>query len=373
MNLFKVLNGGNSSIREVSMTAILGYFLDEYQDHALGNQLLLELISTIDEIPNNIKEKYRRSETLIESENIDTVIKFFQYSQDNNQEEFHRVIIENKIQNSAANEEQLVNYYTSQRNNTNVPITVLFITHENPSQKTLNEFQRLAVNDGDSSKHIFWYESNNENENSRGSIHQLLLNLITKEYKAEIDPIHGYILQTIKAFARHLESFSSTSKASVPSDELERRDSYEIIDRLERLKQELGNVSFQGNEVWSSEIDSTSDLRFPRFYYNLPETGFKVSLQYSNREDPQARILLRPENNDRQGRKNVRKLCDYANTDSDLLLFKKNGEYANIADRTETGKLNDIASKKLSQWQKEEMTSIFKKYIHIVEGYIKTT
>jgi hypothetical protein len=293
------------------------------------------------------------------------VIKFFRHI-DGKEEEFRRIIIENKIQNSAANVEQLVNYYTSQREDTDAPITVLFITHENPSQKTLNEFKRLTVDNGDDSKHIFWYESNNENEDSTGSIHQLLLNLITKEYKAEIDPIHGYILQTIKAFTRHLESFSSTSRVRVPSDELERRNSYNIEGKLKAQKTELDNFLFQNLPVIPSETDITSDLRFPRFYYDLPGTDFKVSLQYSNRENPQARILLRPKNNNTEGKESVRNLCNFVNIANDVLLFKKNGEYANIVEERE-GKLIDNASRRLSEWTPLEMKSVIKQYINIVE------
>jgi len=363
MNLFKVLKGGNSSIREVNMTAILGYFLDEYQDHALGNQLLFELISMIEEVPDNIVKNYR-TETWIESENIDTVVKFFRHN-DGIEEEFHRIIIENKVQNTAADEMQLVRYYNLQREDNDFPITVLFITHENPSQKTLNEFENLTVQGNDRKKHIFWYESNNED--SQGSIHQLLLNLITKEYKAEIDPIHGYILQTIKAFARHLESYSSTTRVSGPSDELLRRDSYKILDMLERQQLELGSFLYRGEIVNSdNEIDSTSDLRFPRFYYNLPNTDFRVSLQYSNRENPQARILLRPINNNTQGKESVRNLCNFVNIANDVLLFKKNGEYANIVEERE-GKLIDNASRRLSEWTPLEMKRVIEQYINIVE------
>ncbi len=364
MNLFKVLNGGNSSIREVNMTAILGYFLDEYQDHALGNQLLLELISTIDH-PNNIVEDYTRSETSIESENIDTVIKFFKPEGDI-QKEFHRIIIENKIQNSAADEYQLVRYYDKQRNVTDedVSITVLFITHENPSQRTINEFENLTITrESDSSKHIFWHESNeNENENS---IHQLLLNLITKEYKAEIDPIHGYILQTIKAFARHLESFSSTHKVSVPSDELERRSRYGILEKLKDKQEELGLFSFRNGNIAPDEVDSLSDLRHPRFCYSLPETNFKICLQYSNRENPQVRILLRPETNNPVGKEKVRELCDAVNSKNEVLVYKIDGAYAHLV-INDNGKLTDIASKRLLTWKDDEMKNLIGKYINIV-------
>ncbi len=364
MNLFKVLSGGNSSIREVNMTAILGYFLDEYQDHALGNQLLLELISIIDH-PNNILEDYTRSETLIESENIDTVIKFFKPEGDK-QKEFHRIIIENKIQNSAADASQLVRYYNSQRKvvDENVSITVLFITHENPSRKTLDEFNNLGIlREGDSKKHIFWYKSNNKN-----SIHQLLLNLITKEYRAEIDPIHGYILQTIKAFVRHLESFSNTYKVSVPSDELERRERYGIVRQLRKKQKKLGGFLFRDREISSDEVDSVSDLRHPRFCYSLPETNLKICLQYSNRESPQVRILLRPEVNDSTGRKRVRELCDAVNTKHEVLVYKINGTYAHLV-KNDDDKLVDTASKKLPAWEKEEdgMKNTIKRYIDIVQ------
>ena len=77
MNIFEVLQLGNSSIREVNITALLGYFLNKHANHSIGDKLLCKVISIIDDNHNSILKKYSNSETIIEHNNIDIYIKLF--------------------------------------------------------------------------------------------------------------------------------------------------------------------------------------------------------------------------------------------------------------------------------------------------------
>lgn len=63
MNIFSVLSMGKSRLHETSMSAMLGYLLDPYQDHGLGNKFLVgflkimpsnEFLPYIDGIQNRV-------------------------------------------------------------------------------------------------------------------------------------------------------------------------------------------------------------------------------------------------------------------------------------------------------------------------------
>jgi len=284
MDIFKVLQLGNSSINEVSVTALLGYFLNPHEDHSMGDELLRELISIIDDDNNIILKEYSNSEINIEYQNMDTLIKLF----NKDEEEFHRIIIENKIKN-ASDREQLIKYYASQREaaNDEVSITVLFITHENCNDLTNQVYKGLEVKSGDSQKHIYWSTYDNSSEEYENSIYKSLSNIIEKERISRKDQIDSYELETIKSFSIFLNSFCHVPRIQPNADALLRMEKYETVKRQEELRNEL----CQNYDLNFGDVD-TQDKRFPKFCHDINDT-FKVCIQLSNREDPTIRVLLR--------------------------------------------------------------------------------
>jgi len=286
MDIFKVLQLGNSSIKEVNVTAFLGYFLNPHEDHSMGDELLRELISIIDNdnANNIILEEYSNSEINIEYKNMDTLIKLF----NEGKEEFHRIIIENKIKNTY-DPEQLIKYYTSQREATNngISITVLFITHENCNDFTNQVYKGLEVKKGDSKKHIYWSTYDNSSKEYENSIYKSLTNIIEKKRVSRKDQIDSYELETIKSFSIFLNSFCHVPRTPLNTDVLLRMERYETVRRQNELRDELR----QNYDLNFDDVD-TQDKRFPKFCHKINGT-FKVCIQLSNREDPTIRVLLR--------------------------------------------------------------------------------
>jgi len=338
MNIFEALELGDSSIREVMITALLGYFLDDSKGHSMGDELLRELIKIIDD-NNTILGKYKKSSIHIEEDNIDLKIKLY----DSTNEEFHRIIIENKIRDDAfkKDDNQLKRYYESTLKDDDfdtekASITVLFITHQNCSKFIMEEGNKLSVSEGpniicsrerDKGKHIFW----SSYEREEGTIHNAILNILKKENNAEISPINNYVLHTIKSFAVHLESqvknTSNTTKTDGESCQkfYKARDENEIIEKMQSLKEKLRKLDVEN----LTELDLTYNCEETLFYCDIsPE--YRISIQSRNHEDMSMRVLLRPTptNGNVRTTRNIKlmlvRLCD----DIDGLESRNYGEYA---------------------------------------------
>ena len=145
MNIFSVLSMGKSRLHETSMSAMLAYLLNPNQDHGLGNKFLKSFLELANE--HNIYSTYIEKIGLNELKydidlevqyydndrkrsDIDVQIKIF----DDNWNELHRIIIENKIKIGAANPKQLEQYYDVVINDVNDEniskdkLSVVFIT-----------------------------------------------------------------------------------------------------------------------------------------------------------------------------------------------------------------------------------------------------
>ena len=307
MNIFEVLQLGNSSIREVNITALLGYFLNKHANHSIGDKLLCKVISIIDDNHNSILKKYSNSETIIEHNNIDIYIKLF----NENDEEFHRIIIENKIKNTS-DEEQLQRYYNSERGESNnVSITVLFITHENCNNTTIEAYNNLMVKDGDSKKHIYWSAYDKDSTEYKNSIYKSLSNILENK-----DGIDDYVFQTLKSFNIFLDSYVHVVNIYPDSDETDRMKKYGTVRRQEDLRDEL---MAEFNDLDFGDVD-TKDKRFPKFCHKINDT-FRVCMQLSNREDPTIRVLLRMFDNNRP--KPMFELC----RNEENLEYKKGSQH----------------------------------------------
>src|SRR5699024_7877715 len=125
MNIFEVLNQGNSRLHEPSISAMLGYLLDTRRDHGLGDTFFREFLSLLNgEVNDNRFEEYLEKsfiDTDIHLEEpyelndstkyIDIQVSILNKDiQENRQEDF-RIIIENKIKDNSVTEGQLDSYY----------------------------------------------------------------------------------------------------------------------------------------------------------------------------------------------------------------------------------------------------------------------
>jgi len=206
MNIFSVLSMGKSRLHETSMSAMLAYLLNPNQDHGLGNRFLNEFLKLANE--NDIYKDYIDNdklrfqldlEVLYKKENyIDIQIKVL----DENYNELHRIIIENKIKSNASNPSQLNRYFNAVINvkyNDDDPfelekenLSVIFLTPKLKSKGLNDEFENLKH---ENKVWLYWNSTEEET-----TIVKVIQNILELEQKAEISPINEYLKHTLKAF-----------------------------------------------------------------------------------------------------------------------------------------------------------------------------
>ncbi|MGI9306187.1 MAG: PD-(D/E)XK nuclease family protein [Gammaproteobacteria bacterium] len=210
MNIFTVLNQGNSRLHETSISAVLAYFLNPKADHGLGSAFLQAFLNHrgINKLlPENysvVKSEVELERAFPGNNNIDIVIDLCNDSG----EIVHCLIIENKINPDAANETQLTRYYKAARGyedynkNRKVAITVVFITPAKKAKKLTDEFNHLTKMDKKDKKvELHWTGP----KSGKDSIQKIIREeILKKESMGEISPIGEYVKHTLKAFAMHL-------------------------------------------------------------------------------------------------------------------------------------------------------------------------
>jgi len=219
MNIFTILNRGDSNLHEPSHSAILGYILDPNEDHGLRSVFLDAFIDMMQEslslqLGKTLKQNFSLSVDL-ENEydyykegakkpikrRVDIELLF--RDKDGNQK--HSVLIENKIKESAIQEEQLNEIYQAKKHslqNSDARVSVVLIAPSDEGKKFSEAFDRLRVDEdcGDKKSLIYW------RSNNRNSIQKVIREgIIQKEANGEIAPIYEYVKHTLKAFVSHLD------------------------------------------------------------------------------------------------------------------------------------------------------------------------
>ena len=248
MNIFSVLSMGKSRLHETSMSAMLAYLLNPNQDHGVGNKFLKSFLELSNE--NNIYsiyiEKIGTTQLKFDIDlevqyyyngkrsDIDVQIKIF----DNNWNELHRIIIENKIKTGAANPKQLEQYYEAvinDENDENISedkLSVIFITPDLNNKILEEEFYNLKT---DKKTWIYW----NSSLEDKNTVVRIIQSILTQEQNAEISPINEYMRHTFKAFSYFVNKTLDTSvnKFRFGEDigEIKKEISLEIDNKLYKL------------------------------------------------------------------------------------------------------------------------------------------
>ena len=248
MNIFSVLSMGKSRLHETSMSAMLAYLLNPNQDHGVGNKFLKSFLELSNE--NNIYsiyiEKIGTTQLKFDIDlevqyyyngkrsDIDVQIKIF----DNNWNELHRIIIENKIKTGAANPKQLEQYYEAvinDENDENISedkLSVIFITPDLNNKILEEEFYNLKT---DKKTWIYW----NSSLEDKNTVVRIIQSILTQEQNAEISPINEYMRHIFKAFTYFVNKTLDTSvnKFRFGEDigEIEKEISLEIDNKLYKL------------------------------------------------------------------------------------------------------------------------------------------
>lgn len=239
MNIFEVLNQGNSRLHEPSISAMLGYLLDTRRDHGLGDTFFREFLSLLDKETNDnrfykyLKRSFIDTDVLLEepyelngsSKYIDIQVSILNKDDQGKSFEDFRLIIENKVNDNSITEGQLNSYYEAiiEDENTIDNLAIVFLTPLSKRKALKTEFNDLKLKDPKHSKiWIRW----NDKENS---VIKILKGILQKESEGEISPINEYTRHTIKAFILFLNTVvSSTKDSSYRFDE----DIGEIVDSI---------------------------------------------------------------------------------------------------------------------------------------------
>ena len=221
MNIFEVLNQGNSRLHEPSISAMLGYLLDTRRDHGLGDTFFREFLLLLnkdidDKFSRYLNRSFIDTDILLEepyelngsSKYVDIQISILDRNeQDNSQEDF-RIIIENKVKDTSATEGQLNSYYQAivEDENSIENLAIVYLTSFSNRDTLEKEFQNLELKN---SNHIKkWINWNGE----EASIIKILKKILQKESEGEINPINEYTRHTIKAFILFLNATVTSSQ-----------------------------------------------------------------------------------------------------------------------------------------------------------------
>ena len=217
MNIFQTLSQGKSRLHEPSISAMLGYLLDSNQDHGLGDTFtrkFLECLGNDSFVPElardfinaqvSLEEPYQLNG---ERKNIDIQMIIL----NDNKEEAHRLIIENKIKVGAANPKQLKDYYHAvlEEDPQISNLHIIFLTPSSNSPLLNEEYNRLSLNENPSHFKQRFYWSNN---NSTEGVLPILVEILSLELKGAINPINEYMRHTLKAFIKHCSFLSEPKK-----------------------------------------------------------------------------------------------------------------------------------------------------------------
>jgi len=213
MNIFHVLSQGKARLHEPSMSAMLGYLLDSSKDHGLSDSVIRKLLESFDKDDKRFSDilgkPFINSQVELEApyelagggkRAIDIDIGI-QEGSDRESKIIHRIIIENKIRESAANPNQLKEYYQAiMRERPEEKITIVFLTPNTPNtrkSKLTAEFNNLILEKNEHKK--YWIKWSSDEE----SISGMLQTILELEVSGKIHPINEYMRHTLKAFIQH--------------------------------------------------------------------------------------------------------------------------------------------------------------------------
>lgn len=244
MNIFSVLKKGNSSLREVSMSAVLAHFLDPFEDHGLKDLFLRGFLDAIDvNVPphiglNNIMVNL---EAPLDNMSVDIEIVIQDGHGDNSP--VHRILVENKINLKAVKKDQLQKYYKAAKDDDDgaykdVRTTVVLLTPP-PGGKYRKDagFDKLEkiMQGEDTPKHLLWIDEQEADDPDKAtSIQGIIRNKILRpESEGKISPVGYYVKHTLKAFAMHLQGYGKSQDSARArldqNDEVFAIDGYDII------------------------------------------------------------------------------------------------------------------------------------------------
>ena len=265
MNIFTVLSQGNGRLNEENLSAMLGYLLSPTQTHGLGDtflRLFLHAVAGACGDPTRFNQLTGsntpiRAEMFLEQPYqigmqrrvVDIELRLFSRSfnpatGDFQDEEVHRIAIENKVKSQTADptqfREEFLGIVQDLEDDENVAITLVFLTPPGESRGLSEKYNALDAQLLGSHRKA-WVRWAGLDTDSAHMV-ALLRHLLRQENEAAIAPIADYLRHTIKAFIRHIvQSPAGTPIGRIPKP----RTSPESVDLAEVILVQLGDVVYQ--------------------------------------------------------------------------------------------------------------------------------
>jgi len=233
MNIFEVLSSGNSDLNEENVTAFLAWLLDPWQTHGLGTAFLDRFLTAV--LDAKDREAYQGVAHLAKgatslrasSDRKISVLMERSVEPENGRRSIdidleislergkpRHIIIENKIRDSAIEEDQLLDelngFLKDSTLATNIEdIVFVFITNSN-SEEAQKAFARLP--DDIKKRHLTW------SKDGSTTIPSIIKEILVAERDADIDPLPQETIATLKAFLRFIINDFRKSRVATVGD-----------------------------------------------------------------------------------------------------------------------------------------------------------
>lgn len=317
MNIFSVLQRGNSSVREVTLTAWLSYLLDSNEDHGLSDRFFRYFIGELNSQINSefltdyLHEKNKKynyvvgveqdiSEKQDNSSKVDIRIAITEIDGQGKEalkDETLILYIENKVSPDSAGNNQLLSYLECLENENAKHKALCYLTPDEKiaGGKLTKEFNVITDPAAKSSISTCWLKWKNFEEQQGGTVLKMLRDLLAEESCGQISPITDYIRHTIKAmcfFIDDNDNFNekprSIRKSPANLDDYRRRiEKYDLDNKvmalIEALRSEIENSLLLGNIPYEFLLDLNTyqDARFIQFDFFAKAISAHFKIRFS--------------------------------------------------------------------------------------------
>lgn len=358
MNIFRIMERGNSSVREVTFTAWLSYFLDPSEDHSIQDAVLVKFLNLINfslEDPDTNLQTYldkKGEDYLVEvipeyrpepnqdidggpdgnekTGIIDIAIKLSAYDKEGEIDLKHSLIfyIELKVGVGALRSGQLQSYaaYLEHEEIVNkflcllTPDDVRKDTKEGRFEKEFSETQRVFPN----CCWIKWIDNKAiDSQHLReciglrkpNSVLDLFQQLLEEESYGKISPFNEYSKHTLKALIYFIDNHPSfSSKFTVSNKDIERYktkiNDFGLAPKIEHLSKEI--VLFLERKLGHSvnvdyDLNNYSEKDLTFLHIKIPQISenFIISLNVSVRIKPTVGMVITTPTNSKSDREKV--------------------------------------------------------------------
>ncbi|MGJ4734865.1 hypothetical protein [Leptospira levettii] len=335
MNIFKILASGDGNINEANVSAFLGYLLDPYADHGLGDELLSRILQEFrssemgESFPDNLLvddevvdlspgssfeveillEQAFKDDDNDKKQIVDIVVLIYQIkrqqkesiakqilARENNRELKQIFLIENKIKTESAQKDQLKNQYSNtletlkrldlSKDKIENLISYIYMTPESDSVKSIfREFQNEVKNCP--KFHLFWNLKASESEKQSKSLLQIMKGIVSESQLGEMEPIHEETVYLLRSFINFIQSDFRTRLEEKVTGKMIRDISYDFKQFSEDKKTIFSAKSFELLQKFHEYIESRYPILSQRH-----STSHPISIFFANSLDQQKFKIL---------------------------------------------------------------------------------